>query len=224
MLNAFSFVQSNFFFFLTLLLGFTLQPLVLRAALLLTLLGLASCEPPVGKRPLIFSSSNWPPKSAKQLARPGAAGVSAAAGTGGKQRTLVVQIRSDQPVPLLLKGRPGAHSHSHAPHSHAHLHGHSLGHSHLLHGAAPHHHLRGSRPLKLSAPVYLKPASSLRKPLKIKLNNSKPQSKPSFGYEKPFKYEKPTALAYSELQNLPVSSDTHTDTATHTHTHAETQS
>lgn len=200
--------------FLTLLLCFGFQPLVLLLVAAALLLGLASCEPPVGKRPLIFSSSNWPPKSAKQLAsRPGAV-----AGAGGKQRTLVVQIRSDQPVPLLLKGRPGAHSHSHAAHTHAaHLHGHSLGHSHLLHGGAPHHHLRGSRPLKLSAPVYLKPASSLRKPLKIKLNNSKPQSKPSFGYEKPFKYEKPTALAYSELQNLPVSSqETPTPTATQT--------
>ncbi|XP_064547325.1 E3 ubiquitin-protein ligase RING2 homolog spat-3 [Drosophila montana] len=171
------------------------------------MLGLASCELPVGKRPLIFSNSNWPPTSAKQLNRP----VGAAAASTGKQRTLVVQIRSDQPVPLVLKGRPGAHSHAHqhlAPHSHAHshlhAHGHSHAHTHLLYGAPP-QHLRGSRPLKLSAPVYLKPSGSLRKPLKIKLSSSKPHSKPTFGYEKPFKYEKPTAVAYSELQNLPVS-------------------
>ncbi|KAH8417387.1 hypothetical protein KR222_010162, partial [Zaprionus bogoriensis] len=184
------------------------QPFALIAVALL-LLGLARCEPPAGKRPLIFSSSNWPPKSLKQLPRPSAL---SAAGPAGKQRTLVVQIRSDQPVPLLLKGRPGAHSgHGHGPHTHAHLHGHSfghslshsLGHAHVLHSAPP-HHLRTSRPLKLSAPVYLKPATGLRKPLKIKLNNSKPQSKPTFGYEKPFKYEKPTAVAYSELQNLPL--------------------
>ncbi|XP_017956154.2 myb-like protein Q [Drosophila navojoa] len=177
---------------------------------LLTLLcGLASCDLSAVKRPLIFSNGNWPPKSANQLTR------HPAASANGKQRTLVVQIRSDQPVPLVLKGRPGAHTHAHQHlgshshlHSHAHLHGHahSHAHAHLLHGAAP-QHLRGARPLKLSAPVYLKPAGSLRKPLKIKLSNSKPHSKPIFGYEKPFKYEKPTAVAYSELQNLPL--DTH---------------
>ncbi|XP_030376366.1 bromodomain-containing protein DDB_G0280777 [Scaptodrosophila lebanonensis] len=197
--------------------------------ILTLLLALASCEPPISKRPLIFS--NWPPKSAKQLSQP------------GKQRTLVVQIRSDQPVPLILKGRPGSQTHAHQhqhqhqlqqhhqlqhshqlqhqlnhglhtqvlshPHSHAHLHAHT----HMLH-APPlqHHHLRGPRPLKLSAPVYLKPSSnvpmqqpsSVRKPLKIKLSSSKPKSKPTFGYEKPFKYEKPSAVAYSELQNLPL--------------------
>lgn len=188
--------------------------------LIVLLLGLANCEPPVGKRPLIFNSSHWPPKSAKQLGRP--AGI-AAAPPGGKQRTLVVQIRSDQPVPLVLKGRPGAHSHAHQhlsphthshahahlpshslSHSHAHAHAHSHGHLHLLH-AAPPQHLRGARPLKISAPVYLKPSVGLRKPLKIKLNNSKPHAKPVFGYEKPFKYEKPTEVSYSELQHLPVS-------------------
>ncbi|XP_034484401.1 putative uncharacterized protein DDB_G0271606 [Drosophila innubila] len=192
--------------------------------LIALLFGLANCEPPAGKRPLIFNSSQWPPKSAKQLGRPASL---AGAPPGGKQRTLVVQIRSDQPVPLVLKGRPGAHAHSHAhqhlashshSHAHAHLpshslshslshsHPHSHGHMHLLH-AAPPQHLRGARPLKISAPVYLKPSVGLRKPLKIKLNNSKPHSKPVFGYEKPFKYEKPTAVSYSELQNLPL--DTH---------------
>ncbi|KAM8704023.1 hypothetical protein ACLKA7_008613 [Drosophila subpalustris] len=189
----------------------------MKAFILIALLvGLANCEPPAGKRPLIFSSSQWPPKSANQLGRPAAL---AAAPPGGKQRTLVVQIRSDQPVPLVLKGRPGAHSHAHqhvAPHSHSyshshshahahlpshlHSHPHSPGHLHLLH-AAPSHNLRGARP------VYLKPSVGLRKPLKIKLNNSKPHAKPVFGYEKPFKYEKPTAVSYSELQHLPL--DTH---------------
>ncbi|XP_016999106.2 RNA-binding protein 33 [Drosophila takahashii] len=191
--------------------------------LLALILALAHCE----QRPLVFT--NWPPKSAKQLSRPAAVGSAGAAGPPGKQRTLVVQIRSDQPVPLVLKGRPGhgphAHSHAHThaahlahphsvhphvltahPHSHAHLHSHPLIH-------VPQHqyqHLRGPpRPMKLSgpSPVYLKPAGALRKPLKIKLNNVKPKAKPTFGYDKPFKYEKPSAVSYSELQNLPL--DTH---------------
>ncbi|KMZ05645.1 RNA polymerase II degradation factor 1 isoform X2 [Drosophila simulans] len=179
------------------------------------LLALANCE----QRPLVFT--NWPPKSSKQLSRPaiGAGGPGSAAAPG-KQRTLVVQIRSDQPVPLVLKGRPGHGAHNHAAHlthphsvhpahvlshahSHAHLHSHPL--IHVPH-QYQHQHLRGPpRPMKLSgpSPVYLKPAGSLRKPLKIKLNNVKPKTKPTFGYDKPFKYEKPTAVSYSELQNLP---------------------
>ncbi|KAH8359470.1 hypothetical protein KR093_006964, partial [Drosophila rubida] len=185
--------------------------------LLALLLGLATCEPPVAKRPLIFTSSNWPPKSAPQLGRPAAV---AAAPLKGKQRTLVVQIRSDQPVPLVLKGRPGVHNtHSHAhqhvlPHSHAHSHSlshaHAYSHSHLhshapTHPVGPVHLVRGARPLKLSAPVYLKPAAlGSRKPLKIKLSNSKPHAKPVFGYDKPFKYEKPSAVSFSELQHLPL--------------------
>ncbi|BFF91900.1 bromodomain-containing protein [Drosophila madeirensis] len=191
-----------------------MRPFIL-FALLLTL---ANCEPQPqhsgNQRPLVYG--NWPPKSAKQLSRPAAGGLG---GASGKQRTLVVQIRSDQPVPLVLKGRPG-HPHNHAthqhlahahaihphvlqhPHSHAHLHSHP----HVLHVPQhqhQHQHLRGPRPIKLSAPVYLKPASAMRKPLKIKLNNSKPKAKPTFGYEKPFKFEKPTAVSYSELQTLP---------------------
>ncbi|XP_015038514.2 bromodomain-containing protein DDB_G0280777 isoform X2 [Drosophila pseudoobscura] len=187
--------------------------------LLALLLTLANCEPQSPhsgrQRPLVYG--NWPPKSANQLSRPAAG--AGAGGAPGKQRTLVVQIRSDQPVPLVLKGRPG-HAHTHAahqhlahahavhphvlqhPHSHAHLHGHP----HLLHVPQhqhQHQHLRGPRPIKISAPVYLKPASAVRKPLKIKLNNSKPKTKPTFGYDKPFKFEKPTAVSYSELQNLP---------------------
>ncbi|XP_033167841.1 bromodomain-containing protein DDB_G0280777 isoform X2 [Drosophila mauritiana] len=179
------------------------------------LLALANCE----QRPLVFT--NWPPKSSKQLSRPAiGAGGPGAAGAPGKQRTLVVQIRSDQPVPLVLKGRPGHGAHSHAAHlahphsvhpahvlshahSHAHLHSHPL--IHVPH-QYQHQHLRGPpRPMKLSgpSPVYLKPAGSLRKPLKIKLNNVKPKTKPTFGYDKPFKYEKPAAVSYSELQNLP---------------------
>jgi len=43
------------------------------------------------------------------------------------------------------------------------------------------------------SPVYLKPGGALRKPLKIKLNNIKPKAKPTFGYDKPFKYETPTS-------------------------------
>nr|AAN71366.1 RE32656p [Drosophila melanogaster] len=183
------------------------------------LLALANCE----QRPLVFT--NWPPKSSKQPSRPAiGAGGPGSAGAPGKQRTLVVQIRSDQPVPLVLKGRPGHGAHSHAAHlahphsvhpahvlshahSHAHLHSHPL--IHVPH-QYQHQHLRGPpRPMKLSgpSPVYLKPAGSLRKPLKIKLNNVKPKTKPTFGYDKPFKYEKPTAVSYSELQNLPL--DTH---------------
>ncbi|KAH8330796.1 hypothetical protein KR067_007454, partial [Drosophila pandora] len=182
-----------------------IQPFLIFALLL----AVVNCEPPAAKpRPLVFT--NWPPKSAKQV-RPAAG----AAGLPGKQRTLVVQIRSDQPVPLVLKGRPG-HAHTHAAHlahphavhphvlphhSHAHLHAHPLIH------VPQHQHLRSPRPIKLSAPVYLKPSAALRKPLKIKLNSSKPKAKPTFGYDKPFKYEKPTAVSYSELQNLPL--DTH---------------
>ncbi|KAH8251857.1 hypothetical protein KR038_009797 [Drosophila bunnanda] len=200
-----------------------MQPFLLLALLA----ALANCEPPLyadKQRPLVFT--NWPPKSAKQLGRPAAGG--GGGGPGGKQRTLVVQIRSDQPVPLVLKGRPGhsphahthahlAHAHSvhphvlaqHAHHSHAHLHAHPLIHvpQHSIAHAHQLQHLRGARPIKLSAPVYLKPAGALRKPLKIKLNNVKPKAKPTFGYDKPFKYEKPTAVGYSELQNLPL--DTH---------------
>ncbi|XP_065722476.2 protein split ends isoform X2 [Drosophila suzukii] len=184
--------------------------------LLALILALANCE----QRPLVFT--NWPPKSAKQLSRPAAVGSSGGAGPPGKQRTLVVQIRSDQPVPLVLKGRPGhgphthAHAHTHAAHlahphsvhphvlSHAHSHAHL--HSHpMIH--VPQHqyqHLRGPpRPIKMGgpSPVYLKPSGALRKPLKIKLNNVKPKAKPTFG--KPFKYETPSAVSYSELQNLP---------------------
>ncbi|XP_060649286.1 mediator of RNA polymerase II transcription subunit 12 isoform X2 [Drosophila nasuta] len=185
--------------------------------LLSFLLGLATCEPPVVKGPLVFSSSNWPPKRVQQLGRP--APIAAANSKGGKQRTLVVQIRSDHPVPLVLKGRAGVHSHAHQhvlPHQHVHLPSHSHSHAYLqqshLHShshspSLPLSHVnlvRGSRPLKLSAPVYLKPSSvGSRKPLKIKLNNSKPHSKPVFGYEKPFRYEKPTANSHTELQHLP---------------------
>uniref|UniRef100_A0A6P4F9B6 Mastermind-like protein 2 n=1 Tax=Drosophila rhopaloa TaxID=1041015 RepID=A0A6P4F9B6_DRORH len=189
----------------------------MRPFLLLALIvALANCE----QRPLVFT--NWPPKSG----RPAASGVAA---PPGKPRTLVVQIRSDQPVPLVLKGRPGhghaqhshaahlAHPHAVHPHvlshahSHAHLHSHSLIHvpQHPHPHQYQHQHLRGPpRPVKLSgpSPVYLKPAGTLRKPLKIKLNNLKPKAKPTFGYDKPFKYEKP-AVSYSELQNLPL--DTH---------------
>ncbi|XP_052836855.1 mediator of RNA polymerase II transcription subunit 12 isoform X1 [Drosophila gunungcola] len=192
--------------------------------LLALILALANCE----QRPLVFT--NWPPKSRAS------AGAGVGAGPPGKPRTLVVQIRSDQPVPLVLKGRPGhgpAHAHSHAAHSHAahlahphsvhphvlsHAHSHAHLHSHpLIHVPQhqlqyQHQHLRGPprhTPIKLNgpSPVYLKPAvASLRKPLKIKLNNVKPKAKPTFGYDKPFKYEKP-AVSYSELQNLPL--DTH---------------
>ncbi|XP_052836857.1 uncharacterized protein LOC128252807 isoform X2 [Drosophila gunungcola] len=188
--------------------------------LLALILALANCE----QRPLVFT--NWPPKSRAS------AGAGVGAGPPGKPRTLVVQIRSDQPVPLVLKGRPGhgpAHAHSHAAHSHAahlahphsvhphvlsHAHSHAHLHSHpLIHVPQhqlqyQHQHLRGPprhTPIKLNgpSPVYLKPAvASLRKPLKIKLNNVKPKAKPTFGYDKPFKYEKP-AVSYSELQNLP---------------------
>ncbi|XP_060649285.1 putative uncharacterized protein DDB_G0271606 isoform X1 [Drosophila nasuta] len=190
--------------------------------LLSFLLGLATCEPPVVKGPLVFSSSNWPPKRVQQLGRP--APIAAANSKGGKQRTLVVQIRSDHPVPLVLKGRAGVHSHAHQhvlPHQHVHLPSHSHSHAYLqqshLHShshspSLPLSHVnlvRGSRPLKLSAPVYLKPSSvGSRKPLKIKLNNSKPHSKPVFGYEKPFRYEKPTANSHTELQHLPLDSHT----------------
>lgn len=150
------------------------------------------------------------PKNAKQVAF--------ARGPNSKQKTLVVQIRSDQPVPLVLKGRPHAHALTHAhSHPHTHLHPHHLSHSHVHHhiNAAP-LHLRGlQRPMKLTAAAssYMKSSPSFqRKPLKIKLTNTKtkltPIHKPATSYDVPFKYEIPnvhTQSFGSELHQLPVS-------------------
>lgn len=162
-------------------------------------------EPGLGKHsPYIYNG----PKNGKQVAF--------ARGPNGKQKTLVVQIRSDQPVPLVLKGgRPHTHAHTHAAHTHAHahVHPHHLGHTHV------HHHInagaiRGhARPIKLTAASsYLKNPSFQRKPLKIKLANTKtkltPVHKPATSYDVPFKYEIPqtqSQSSYSELQQLPVS-------------------
>lgn len=105
-----------------------------------------------------------------------------------------MQIRSDQPVPLVLKG--GRNSQQQ-----------------LRHGP---NHLRGIRPVKLTGPVYLKAGPIghkplQRKPLKIKLASTKPKNKPATSYEVPFRFEVPTtnSIAYpplgNEAQQLPVS-------------------
>ncbi|XP_017485821.1 PREDICTED: LOW QUALITY PROTEIN: putative uncharacterized protein DDB_G0271606 [Rhagoletis zephyria] len=158
--------------------------------LFVTILVLATCDLPLVKRPLIYPL--WAGKSAKQIAL----GRNKAALVGGKQRTLMVQIRSDQPVPLVLKGGRN---------------------SQLRYGP---NHLRGVRPIKLTGPVYLKSAPIghkplQRKPLKIKLANTKPKHKPATSYEVPFRFEVPVTnnIAYpplgNEAQQLP--SETHSN-------------
>uniref|UniRef100_W8BEL7 DUF4794 domain-containing protein n=1 Tax=Ceratitis capitata TaxID=7213 RepID=W8BEL7_CERCA len=148
--------------------------------ILITALTLSSAEPPIGKRHLGYPL--WAGKSAKQIAlNRNKAGLA-----GAKQRTLVVQIRSDQPVPLVLKG--GRNSQQQ-----------------LRHGP---NHLRGIRPVKLTGPVYLKAGPIghkplQRKPLKIKLASTKPKNKPATSYEVPFRFEVPTtnSIAYPPLGN-----------------------
>ncbi|XP_039948247.1 bromodomain-containing protein DDB_G0280777 isoform X2 [Bactrocera tryoni] len=148
--------------------------------ILVTVLVLANGEPPIGKRPLGYPL--WGGKSAKQIAL----NRNKAALAGAKQRTLVVQIRSDQPVPLVLKGGRNAQQLRHGP-----------------------NHLRGVRPVKLTGPVYLKSAPLghkhlQRKPLKIKLANSKPKHKPATSYEVPFRFEVP---ATNTIQYPPLGND-----------------
>lgn len=155
--------------------------------ILVTVLVLANGEPPIGKRPLGYPL--WGSKSAKQIVL----NRNKAALAGAKQRTLVVQIRSDQPVPLVLKGGRNAQQLRHGP-----------------------NHLRGIRPVKLTGPVYLKSPTLghkhlQRKPLKIKLANGKLQHKPATSYEVPFRFEVPATntIQYpplgNEVQQLPVS-------------------
>ncbi|XP_023293118.2 putative uncharacterized protein DDB_G0268364 isoform X1 [Lucilia cuprina] len=180
--------------------------------LFFALLAVVWGEPALGKH---APYSYHGPKNSKQVAF--------ARGPNNKQKTLVVQIRSDQPVPLVLKGRPNlahshaAHTHAHA-HSHAHAHGHVLTPHHLSHSHVHHHinagatHLRGQqRPIKLqAAQSYMKNPTFQRKPLKIKLTNTKtklsPVHKPATSYDVPFKYEIPTiqSQTYSDLQQLPL--------------------
>ncbi|XP_037950964.1 myb-like protein P [Teleopsis dalmanni] len=140
------------------------------------------CEPANLKRPLVFHHNLQSKlgKSSKQIAH----------SPSVKQKTLVVQIRSDQPVPLVLKGR-------------------SYAQQQLT-------RFRGPRPLKIStAPVYLQNGPlltkpSLRKPIKIKLPSSNTKwIKPSPLYTKPFKYEKPAfsqILDSTAVQKLPLKS------------------
>nr|XP_036212898.1 putative mediator of RNA polymerase II transcription subunit 26 isoform X2 [Bactrocera oleae] len=153
--------------------------------ILVTVLVLANGEPPIGKRPLGYPL--WGSKSAKQIVL----NRNKAALAGAKQRTLVVQIRSDQPVPLVLKGGRNAQQLRHGP-----------------------NHLRGIRPVKLTGPVYLKSPTLghkhlQRKPLKIKLANGKLQHKPATSYEVPFRFEVPATntIQYpplgNEVQQLP---------------------
>lgn len=148
------------------------------------------------------------PKNSKQVAF--------ARGPNNKQKTLVVQIRSDHPVPIVLKGRSHAHVHKNAnTHAHAYVHPHHLAHAHVHHhinaGAA---HLRGhQRPMKLTATTtYSKNPTFQRKPLKIKLPNTNtilaPIHKPATSYDVPFKYVLPNTQSQSfsgQLQQLPVS-------------------
>lgn len=184
---------------------FSLQPVYLTllfSALLAATLG----EPQIGKAsPYHYQ---LPLKSSKQVAF--------TRSPNNKQKTLVVQIRSDQPVPLVLKGRHNiahAHGHSHVQtHAHAlaHSHGHSHVHHHINAASNNHNHVRAHpRPIKLSAPMYLKNPALMRKPLKLKLTSSKVKHynlhKPATSYDVPFKYEKPISYASSELvQQLPV--------------------
>ena len=160
-------------------------------------------EPQVGKHaPYSYNG----PKNGKQVAF--------LRGPNSKQKTLVVQIRSDQPVPLVLKGRP-AHGHTHAhTHAHAYSHAHHMPHSHVHHHInAGSTHIRGhQRPIKLTVPqTYMKNPTFQRKPLKIKSANTKtkltPVHKPATSYDVPFKYEIPSLQTQSysgELQQLPV--------------------
>uniref|UniRef100_A0A1A9UQ45 Uncharacterized protein n=1 Tax=Glossina austeni TaxID=7395 RepID=A0A1A9UQ45_GLOAU len=116
-----------------------------------------------------------------------------------KLKALVVQIRSDHPVPIVLKGRPHP--------------GHARSHSHVHHHInAANMHIRGYRPLKLTGPTYTKNLAMFYKPMKLKLTNSKlksklkPVHKPATSYDVPFKYEIPNKEIYSsnEIQSLPV--------------------
>lgn len=187
----------------------SLQPFYL-TLLFFALLAFALGEPPVGKQSPYFYS--LPAKNSKQTAF--------ARSPNNKKKTLVVQIRSDQPVPLVLKGRPNsAYSHAHQAHSHlAHghaAHSHSHVHHHINAASSNHHHHRAHpRPIKLSAPIYLKNPSLLRKPLKLKLSGAKLKPlnihKPATSYDVPFKYEKPASYSSAEIQHLPVSLELHT--------------
>uniref|UniRef100_A0A1A9WC33 DUF4794 domain-containing protein n=1 Tax=Glossina brevipalpis TaxID=37001 RepID=A0A1A9WC33_9MUSC len=119
-----------------------------------------------------------------------------------KLKALVVQIRSDHPVPIVLKSRPRlGHAHSHS-HVHHHI------------NPATMQHIRGYRPMKLTGPVYTKNSALFYKPLKLKLSNSKlkskvkPVHKPATSYDVPFKYETPNKEIYStkDIQTLPLES------------------
>lgn len=169
---------------------------------MLALLAFALAEPQVGKHgPYLYNG----PKNGKQVAF--------LRGPSSKQKTLVVQIRSDQPVPLVLKGRPTTHGHTHA-HAHAYSHSHYTPHTHVHHHInAAATHLRGhQRPIKLTVPqTYMKNPTFQRKPLKIKLANTKTKltqvHKPATSYDVPFKYEIPSLQTQSysgEIQQLPV--------------------
>ncbi|XP_061399859.1 E3 ubiquitin-protein ligase RING2 homolog spat-3 [Musca vetustissima] len=177
--------------------------------LFFALLAFALGEPPLSKKSLYFYS--LPLKSAKQT--------SFVRAPGAKQKTLVVQIRSDEPSQLVLKGRPKlAHTHAHQIHGHhAHAHTHAP-HAHIHHhinaaASSLHHHRAHPRPIKLTNPIYLKNPNLLRKPLKLKLNGAKLKPlnihKPATSYDVPFKYEKPISFASSEVQHLPL--EHHTD-------------
>uniref|UniRef100_A0A0A1XLK6 Uncharacterized protein n=1 Tax=Zeugodacus cucurbitae TaxID=28588 RepID=A0A0A1XLK6_ZEUCU len=165
--------------------------LLATVCILATVLVIGNGEPPIGKRHLGYPV--WAGKSAKQIAL----NRNKAALAGAKQRTLVVQIRSDQPVPLVLKGGRNSQQLRHGP-----------------------NHLRGVRPVKLTGPVYLKSPQLghkhlQRKPLKIKLANSKPKHKPATSYEVPFRFEVPATntIQYpplgNDVQQLPT--ETHSD-------------
>ncbi|XP_073818773.1 uncharacterized protein [Musca autumnalis] len=172
--------------------------------LFFALLAFALGEPPLSKKSPYFYS--LPLKSAKQT--------SFARSPGSKQKTLVVQIRSDEPSQLVLKGRPklAHHTHAHQLHSHhaAHTHApHAHIHHHINAAASSHHHHRAHpRPIKLSSPIYLKNPNLMRKPLKLKLTGAKLKPlnihKPAISYDVPFKYEKPISFASSEIQHLPL--------------------
>ncbi|XP_011177657.2 putative uncharacterized protein DDB_G0271606 isoform X3 [Zeugodacus cucurbitae] len=154
--------------------------LLATVCILATVLVIGNGEPPIGKRHLGYPV--WAGKSAKQIAL----NRNKAALAGAKQRTLVVQIRSDQPVPLVLKGGRNSQQLRHGP-----------------------NHLRGVRPVKLTGPVYLKSPQLghkhlQRKPLKIKLANSKPKHKPATSYEVPFRFEVP---ATNTIQYPPLGND-----------------
>uniref|UniRef100_A0A1I8NNU6 Uncharacterized protein n=1 Tax=Stomoxys calcitrans TaxID=35570 RepID=A0A1I8NNU6_STOCA len=186
-----------------------MKPLYL-TFLFLTLLSFALGEPQVGKHSPYFYSH--PLKSGKQT--------SFGRSPSNKQKTLVVQIRSDEPGQLIVKGRPNvAHTHAHQTHGH---HGHALAHSHShvhhhINAAAStsHHHRAHPRPIKLTGPThYLKNPNLLRKPLKLKLTGSsklKPVSvhKPASSYDVPFKYEKPAVYQSSDILHLPL--ETHSN-------------